>query len=85
MIGAGARGFEPRDVGEIDEFRRRLERVDEIAEIVAIGVQDFRARRMRHDEDPRHRAEEFLADDPLDVAGNFVRSALIRPATTLLR
>ncbi len=41
MIGTGARGLEPCDIGEIGQSGGRLECGDEIAEIVAIGVQDL--------------------------------------------
>ena len=41
VIGTGARGLEPCDIGEIGQSGGRLECGDEFAEIVAVGVQDF--------------------------------------------
>ena len=65
VISARARGFQARDIGQIGERCRRREGGDKGGEIVAVFAQDFRARRMRRHEQPRHREEEFLADDAL--------------------
>ncbi len=66
MVGAGARRLEPRHIRKVRQLPRRLERGDEVGEFLAILRQQRRARRMLRHELPRHRGEEFAADQPFD-------------------
>ena len=66
VIGAGARSFEARDIGEISDLARRLECSNEVGKLIAISRQDRRARRSLRNESPRHHDEKLCADNSLD-------------------
>ena len=59
VIGARARGLDPRHVGEIGQFGGRREAGEEIRKVVAVGHHELRARRVPADKDARHAREEF--------------------------
>ncbi len=66
MIGPGAGGFEPREIGEIGKRRAGFERGEEVRKILAIESHDRRARRIFHRIEPRRGGKECFADNAAD-------------------